>query len=138
MTTLATWIDRARCAQPDANPEDWELDTLPLADRDATAREALARCEGCPVARECAAYALAQFPGPIGVIYAGVPTSLRGSHYFHQTAQDALALIAEGMTPAEATAAAWPDGYAAATKQGGGTSTTPRPRRRRMAPRDVA
>ncbi|MBF6060560.1 WhiB family transcriptional regulator [Nocardia terpenica] len=90
----AGWQDRALCK--DRNPAYWATESLPVGrDRD---RVAAARCRGCPVLRECAAWHCRQ-PRTVGVVVAGIAVGTDGGHLTSAGDQARLARIAYGTQP---------------------------------------
>lgn len=103
------WKLDAKCADPDVDPELFDIVTLRkaltcrISDREveAAAREL---CQGCPVIQQCAAYALEQTKHCAGLVYAGTPAwpTAKSSIALRDDVIEALMLIADGMDVEEA------------------------------------
>lgn len=86
-TTLDHWIPpewhgRAKCAQPAADPSDYDADWPPghpRRDRAVNLAAAQELCEGCPVIAQCAAGALHYPRGCDGTIRAGYPLQFQSA-----------------------------------------------------------
>lgn len=110
------WKLDAKCAEPDVDPELFDIVTLRkaltcrISDREveAAAREL---CQGCPVIQQCAAYALEQCKTCAGLVYAGTPTWPRSgsSAAPRDDVIEALMLIVDGMDVEQAHKQAFPE-----------------------------
>lgn len=107
-TPIPSWHQDAMCADPDADPKQWDsvVDNNPRALNMAdNVIRALKACRGCPVQIQCAAEAIETHA--IGVVRAGIPlTQYRWKH--RNTPQLlALKLITQGYEPEQATVLAF-------------------------------
>lgn len=91
------WHHRAKCAQPGTDYRDYDCDSSARgADYALQVVRAVEACEGCPVAAECARWALEE--RPIGVVVAGValPSAPWWTPSYQGRSSVALERIADG------------------------------------------
>lgn len=110
------WKLDAKCADPDVDPELFDIVTIKERFRGRVAKhgvEAVARelCQGCPVIQQCAAYALEQSKTCAGLVYAGTPAWPRSSSSSapRDDVIEALMLITDGMCVEQAHKQAFPE-----------------------------